>query len=535
MEISNPFAIIAEINTRYYKIIAPLVFISFIVLLPFTIQGFSGMEGETEEFLQGNQFESYRANKLLDEKFPDRSDANIVVVLEALEDIGNFTFNNEGVISFLMNLTNELESDPEFNESISTTSLASIEVGVKDSYQEVLKQVNNSLINIFPSIINDTYSNIALLEEFLYNASELAPSIENFDLLPTVYMSVWYDTIRALYYLYNQTISYQSTLTLEDYYTISRVCNNTGAVPINNFTILQTYLSSFDMISDLIANPDLADNFTSEITFVQLNQSFSKLYKNANLDQSGISYTNSALYSILLLLQNQWENEIQRETNEGQIPIFRRLVGGPRNPNETEITPMRISQLVVLIDLFDIKNQVLEATFRNISIASIESGVATDFETISSILSDNTSLSSLTPSNELLGMLHLLPNIYMSLWSDFARSSFYLYNLTPAYTSFFSYQDYLTVENIWYNITGPGEFSKQKALQAYVATYDVIDSIMTNGTVADSFFNQLVFNTLNMTFKGIHNATNATEQYKNSFLYQMKSILVSSLSNRICN
>ncbi|MHA2246198.1 MAG: MMPL family transporter [Candidatus Hodarchaeales archaeon] len=86
---------------------------------------------------------------------------------------------------------------------------------------------------------------------------------------------------------------------------------------------------------------------------------------------------------------------------------------------------------------------------------------------------------------------------YLLTYYDFARSLYYLSNLTEVYSSYFFASEYSKLYPYWDNTTG--SLNQIIALQAYIASFDVINPSITPDLIMDSFVNSLVLNFFNQS------------------------------------
>jgi uncharacterized membrane protein YdfJ with MMPL/SSD domain len=88
-------------------------------------------------------------------------------------------------------------------------------------------------------------------------------------------------------------------------------------------------------------------------------------------------------------------------------------------------------------------------------------------------------------------------DFYLLTYYDFARSIYYLSNLTTAYESYFYASDYDTLYSVWDNTTG--ELNQIMVLQAYLATFGVINPLLTPDFMIDVLLNDLVLGFFNQS------------------------------------
>jgi RND superfamily putative drug exporter len=88
-------------------------------------------------------------------------------------------------------------------------------------------------------------------------------------------------------------------------------------------------------------------------------------------------------------------------------------------------------------------------------------------------------------------------DFYLLTYYDFARSIYYLSNLTTAYSSYFYPSDYDALYPLWDNTTG--DLNQIMVLQAYFATFGVIDPLSTPHAAMDGILNDLVLGFFNQS------------------------------------
>ena len=119
-------------------------------------------------------------------------------------------------------------------------------------------------------------------------------------------------------------------------------------------------------------------------------------------------------------------------------------------------------------------------------------------ENISFTKSMFNNFSSLAKSVEVLSQML---DYYLLSFYDFARSIFYLSNLTDAYSSYFFATDYSKLYPYWDNTTGT--LNQIMTLQAYLASFDVLDPLITPDWMMDIFVNNLVLGFFNQSIAQI--------------------------------
>ena len=92
-------------------------------------------------------------------------------------------------------------------------------------------------------------------------------------------------------------------------------------------------------------------------------------------------------------------------------------------------------------------------------------------------------------------------DFYLLTYYDFARSIYYLSNLTEAYDSYFHASDYESLYPVWDNTTG--ELNQIMVLQSYLATFGMIDPLSTPDFIMDSLLNSLVLGFFNRSMTSI--------------------------------
>ncbi|MFW9993870.1 MAG: MMPL family transporter [Candidatus Odinarchaeota archaeon] len=90
---------------------------------------------------------------------------------------------------------------------------------------------------------------------------------------------------------------------------------------------------------------------------------------------------------------------------------------------------------------------------------------------------------------------------YLLTFYDFSRSIYYLSNLTEAYSSYFHASEYDKLYPYWDNTTG--ELNQIMVLQSYLATFDVIDPLITPDAIMDTILNNLVLEFFNQSMSQI--------------------------------
>ncbi|MHA2054179.1 MAG: MMPL family transporter, partial [Candidatus Hodarchaeales archaeon] len=133
-----------------------------------------------------------------------------------------------------------------------------------------------------------------------------------------------------------------------------------------------------------------------------------------------------------------------------------------------DLTDVLISTLIPLLDTYKENISLIKNMFNNFS------SLAKSVEVFSQML-----------------------DYYLLTYYDFARSIFYLSNLTDAYSSYFFASDYSNLYSFWDNTTG--SLNQIMTLQAYLASFDVINPAITPDLIMDSFVNNLVFNFFNQS------------------------------------
>ena len=383
MRLQNPFEIIYEFNAKYNKYILIFALATIFLILPFTLDGFTNTESSQEEFLSSNS-ESKFVTDLLNEKFPGRPEGSITLIIKSNNE--SFKLTSEELYNYISGLQTDLESEPILQKfQIETISLKSIEQEAISKYYESIAEINKSLQENFKNkIIFDTYSSVASIESFVNQTIDLANSIDSFSILPSIYMKNFYDISRIIYYIQNQTTAYEtfpSPFNTTHYAILNTTLLNTlgevGFDLANN-----SFLASFGAGGSSLVTNNLLDSFSNYFAFQIFNQTLNTLYTMTN---SSIPYTQSGLYYISLVIYDNWVSALNTATNGGLNPVTDILQGSSQKADFTKLVEMYSSQGALLYTLNLINNVVLEKSFFNLTINSLNGNNA--FEQMNSLFS----------------------------------------------------------------------------------------------------------------------------------------------------
>ncbi|MHA2102000.1 MAG: MMPL family transporter [Candidatus Hodarchaeales archaeon] len=497
----NPFEKIAKFNHKNYKSIAFFSFITVILLIPLALSAFANTSSATTSFLSGN-LESIEVNDLLKEQFPDRSESNMIIILE--KENGDSILLNDS-LSVMLAISEALQNNEEIGDKVEISSIASIETGAQQAYDEGLNEAKDLITESLIEPLNIIAENISYLKSIYSNISDLAITIEQMGAFVDAYAILFYDLARSTYYLSNITSAFDSYFYFSDYSLLDPYWfNNSGTMPLNKLLVLQSYVGAFQNITQIRASPIFTDSFFNGFTFNFLNLSISSFSQLSDAE-----YVASPLYHLLLSLKQSWDNAFNNFTMTNPFGLSGSL---------TAIDPFtaQISQGLVLSNLNDIAQTAFPEFLAGLTKMFSQGGF--DEESLDFGSLNPQAMLSVSVNNTLIQGLHDFPLGYMTTWADVSRSIFYLDNLTIGYDDFSSYINLTeigVVQSYWVNESaGLWPFDPTILIATYNYTsfpaffpfnltkYGryIINQALNNPIDADNMINDLVFEFLNQSF-----------------------------------
>ncbi|PWI47166.1 hypothetical protein CEE45_13195 [Candidatus Heimdallarchaeota archaeon B3_Heim] len=417
----NPFEFIADINQSYKKFIVPFVVILTIAFVPFALRGFTATSADFVGFLPKN-IESDRADQILEQEFPGRSDSSVVILLQSKN--ASLDVFHEQIVSLIQELNAELKTEEEIPD-VSLTSWVSLEEDIQEIFQETMLDLQSTLVTSLIPLLNDYQGNITLMKELLGEYTTLAKSIELFAQILDFYLITYYDFARSIYYLSNLTNAYDSYFYASDYESLYPVWDNTTG-ELNQIMVLQAYFATFDVIDPLVTPDFIMDSLLNDLVLGFFNQSMGSIVP--------VEYI-PAVNQLLLLLESTWGGEFANETT----------LNGPMY-STLDLTPVSsINQQYLLGRLVNVSVLTLSSLFEAVM---ADSQLQAGLESLQGVLDLSGDLIP-TVNSTLIEGLHDAPIQYMGLWFDLSRAIFYLSNVTAAYQDGLNITHLNTINNTW--------------------------------------------------------------------------------------